>query len=149
MRSHLAATLVALAAVATLAMSPVCAAPKDEIRGAFSKFVAAQNAHDLKAVGELLSDSPDFLWIAPGRIVRGRDAALSHFRELFKSTWRVDPDWSTFQVMMLDVSTAEIFVRVSTTNGAPARSARMNQILVNTARGWRVLSILPGDLPPN
>jgi len=51
--------------------------------------------------------------------------------------------------MMLDVSTAEIFVRVSTTNGTPARSARMNQILVNMARGWRVLSILPRDLPPN
>jgi ketosteroid isomerase-like protein len=148
MRSHFAATCVALAAVAMLAMSPVCAAPKDEIRGTFRKFVAAQNAHDLKAVGEVLSDSPDFLWIAPGHIVRGRDAALNHFRELFKSTWRVDPDWSTFQVMMLDVSTAEIFVRISTTNGAPARSARMNQILVNTARGWRVLSILPGE-PPN
>src|SRR6266513_5632537 len=44
MRSHLAATLVVLAAVAMLAMNPVCAAPKDEIRGAFSKFIAAQNA---------------------------------------------------------------------------------------------------------
>ena len=149
MRSHLAASLVALAAVAMLAMTPLCAAPKDEIRAAFTKFVAAQNAHDLNAVGELLSDSPDFLWIAPGHIVRGRDAALHRFRELFQSAWHVDPDWSTFQVMMLDVSTAEIFVRVSTASGAPARSARMNQILVHAARGWRVLSILPGDVQSN
>ena len=149
MRSHLAATLVVLTAVAMLAMNPVCAAPRDEIRGAFSKFVAAQNAHNLKAVGELLSDSPNFLWIAPGRIVRGRDVALERFGELFQSTWRVDPDWSTFQIMMLDVSTAEIFVRVSTTIGASAQSARMNQILINTARGWRVFSILPGDVTPN
>lgn len=117
--------------------------------GAFSKFVAAQNAHDLSAVGELLSNSPDFLWIAPGGMVRGRDAALSRFGELFQSGRHVDPDWSTFQVMMLDVSTAEVFVRVSTTNGAPARSARMNQIMVNTARGWRVLSILPSAVSPS
>ena len=149
MRPHLTATLGALAAVAMLAMSPVCAAPKDDIRATFSKFVAAQNAHDLKAVGELLSGSRNFLWIGPGYVVRTRDAALTHFGELFQSTWRVDPDWSTFQVVMLDVSTAEIFVRVSTTNGGRARLVRMNQVLVKTTRGWRVLNILSGDVPPN
>ena len=149
MRSHLAAILVSFAAVAMLATSPVDAAPEDEIRSTFSKFVDAQNAHNLKAVGELLSDSSNFLWIAPGRIVRGRDAAIHRFGELFQSTWRVDPDWSTFQIVMLDVSTAEIFVRVSTTIGGPAQSAQMNHILVNTARGWQVLSILPGNAPPD
>ena len=149
MRSCIAAVLVALTSLGMPAVSPVCAAPKDDIRGAFSKFVAAQNAHNLKAVGEALSDSPNFLWIAPGRIVRGRNAALNRFGELFQSTWRVDPDWSTFEFIMLDVSTAEIFVRVSTTVGTSARSVRMIQIMVNTARGWRVLSILPGDVRPN
>jgi hypothetical protein len=149
MRSRPAAAVFALAAVAVLAMGRVCAAPKDEIRGAFRNFVVAQNAHDIRAVGQLLSDSPDFLWIASAGVVRGRDAALNRFRELFPGTWRVDPDWSTFQVMMLDVSTAEIFVRASTTAGGPAHSARMSYILVNTPRGWRVLSILPGDVPTN
>jgi hypothetical protein len=149
MRSYIVALLVALTSLAISAVSPVCAAPKDEIRGAFTKFVAAQNAHNLKAVGEILSDSPNFLWIAPGRIVRGRNAALNRFGELFQSTWRVDPDWSTFEFMMLDVSTAEIFVRVSTTVGTSAQSVRVIQIMVNTVRGWRVLSILPGDARPN
>jgi hypothetical protein len=41
----------------------------------FAKFVAAQNAHDLKAVGELLQDSPQFLWITRGVPIWGRDAA--------------------------------------------------------------------------
>ena len=146
MRSHLAAALLVVSVFAMLAMSPVCAETKRPIRGAFSKFIAAQNAHDLKAVGGVLSDSPDFLWISPGLVVRGSDAALDRFGTLFKSAWRVDPDWSTFQIMMLDVSTAEIFVRVSTTSGASVESARMNQILVNTARGWRVFSILLSDM---
>ena len=73
---------------------------------------------------------------------------MKRFGELFQTTWRVDPDWSTFQIMMLDVSTAEIFVRVAITDDALGQSTRMNQILVNTARGWRVLSILPVNLPP-
>jgi hypothetical protein len=34
---------------------------EDEVRALFAKFVAAQNAHDLKTVGELLRHSPQFL----------------------------------------------------------------------------------------
>src|SRR5436309_3389130 len=109
MRSHSAAILVVVAGIAMLAMGPVRAAPKDEIRATFRTFVAAQNAHDFKAVGELLSDSTDFLWIDRGHVVRGRDGALKRFGELFQSTWRIDPDWPTFQIVMLDVSTAEVF----------------------------------------
>jgi hypothetical protein len=33
----------------------------DEVRVLFSRFVTAQNAHDLKAVGEILLDSPQSL----------------------------------------------------------------------------------------
>ncbi len=148
MRSYLATSLVALAAVALLATNPVAGAPRDEIRSVFTRFVAAQNAHDLKAVGELISDSPDVLWITQGQVGRGRDAALRHFAELFHGTWRVDPDWSTFQVLMLNISTAELFVRVSTTDGGAAQSTQLDQILVKTKRGWRVLSIVNGAVPP-
>jgi hypothetical protein len=48
---------------------------------------------------------------------------------------------------MLDVSTAEVFVRVKITNGAPPQTTLMNQILVNTPRGWRVSSIVVGGNP--
>ncbi len=54
MRSHIVPALVSLTAAAMLSVSPACAAPSDEIKGAFSKFIAAQNAHDLKAVDETL-----------------------------------------------------------------------------------------------
>ena len=147
MRSRLAATFVALAAAGTLAQDPLPATPANDIGDTFTRFLAAQNAHDLKTIAELLSDSPDFIWISPGNIVRGREAALARFRELFRGTWRIDPDWLAFQILMLDVSTAEIFVRVSITDSAPARLMRMNQIMVNTAHGWRVLCILESDLP--
>lgn len=148
MRSHLATRLVALAAVALVATSPAGGASRDEIRSVFTQFVAAQNAHDLRAAGELISDSPDVLWITPGHVERGRDAALHHFADLFHGTWRVDPDWSTLQVLMLNIATAELFVRVTTIDDGTEQSTQLDQILVKTKRGWRVLSIVDGAVPP-
>ena len=43
---------------------------------------------------------------------------------------------------MLDVSTAEIIVYATVNNGPAAQMTRINQIMVNTTRGWRVLTIL-------
>jgi hypothetical protein len=147
MRPHLIPVLVSLTTVAVLSISPACAAPSEQIKGDFSRFVTAQNSHDLKAVDKSLLVSPDFLWIAPGQTVRGRDAALERFGELFQRTWRVDPDWSTLQVMMLDVSTAEVFVRAKVTDGASTRNMRINHLLVQTPRAWRVMSIVFADAP--
>ena len=52
--------------------------------------------------------------------------------------------------MMLDVSTAQIFVRMVITSDAvgqpvPSGPTLVNQILVMTSTGWRVLGILPGN----
>ena len=45
----------ALAAVLMICAGSVQAGTEDDVKAQFSKFVAAQNAHDLKAVGETLS----------------------------------------------------------------------------------------------
>ena len=84
MRSHPSAILSILALAGALAASQAHAAPKDDVKGAFTRFVNAQNAHDLKAMGNLLRDSPDFLWISSGHVVRERGAALQRFQEMFK-----------------------------------------------------------------
>ena len=60
------------------------ASSEDEIKALFTKFVEAQNAHDLKAIGNLLQDSPNFLWIALGTPIWGRDAALRRFEALYQ-----------------------------------------------------------------
>jgi hypothetical protein len=146
MRPRLISTLVSLTAAAALSTSLACAAPRDQIRLGFSRFIAAQNAHDVKAVDESLVASAEFLWIAPGQVVRGRDAALMHLDQLFKGNWRIDPDWSTLQIMMLDVSTAEVSVRVTITNGTSTQTALLNPILVAAPRGWRVMSVVFGNV---
>ena len=153
MRFWLAALVVASACAALPAASPAAAAARDEVAATFMQFVAAQNAHDLEALSGLLSDSPNFLWITRDGVVRGRDDALRRFARLFQGTWHADPDPSTLEVTMLDVSTAQVSVQIVIADGAsvpwtPPRPTLMNQIMVRTPEGWRILSILPVTIQP-
>src|SRR6202012_5985242 len=67
-RHHIAHALTATAVFAAASFAPgsALAASEDEIRAAFQQFVAAQNAHDVKAVEGLLLPSADFLWLTRG-----------------------------------------------------------------------------------
>ncbi len=142
------AALVAL----SLFIRPLAAAPKDEVRATFDRFVAAQNDHDAKAVEALLLDSPNFLWITRGAPVWGADAAMKRFVTLYQGTWRLDPDAASLQVMMLADGVAQLYVPIMFTIGPSGQSARptrflMNQLLVKTAAGWKISSILPIPAP--
>jgi hypothetical protein len=149
MRFHRFAVLFALVLGCALATGTLGAGPKDDPRATFSRFIASHNARDVRGVGKLLSDSPDFLWITPGHVVRGRDAAVRYFRELYRHPSRVDIDWSTFQSLGLDISTTEIFVSGAISEAGVPRRVRINVILVDTARGWRVRTLVVENSPPN
>jgi ketosteroid isomerase-like protein len=142
--------VAALIAMASISYGPKSAAEDAdaEVRAAFDRFVAAQNAHDIKAVESLLSESPDFLWITRGAPIWGQDAALKRFTALYQGTWRLEPDTSAFKIMTLGDKTAQIYVPITFTIGAPGQAAQttrflMNQVLVRTPAGWKVSSILP------
>jgi uncharacterized protein (TIGR02246 family) len=135
-----------------LVTNTASAAPEDEVRATFERFVAAQNAHDVKAVELLLLNSPDFLWITRGTPVWGSDAALKRFVALYEGTWRLDAEASSLRITMLGDHAAQIYVPIMFTIGAPGQSAQttrflMNQVLVKTPGGWRVSSILPIPAP--
>jgi ketosteroid isomerase-like protein len=70
-----------------LVSSPVLAAPEDDVKATFDRFVAAQNARDIKAVGETLHDTPNFLWITRGTPIWGHEAALKRFEALYQGTF--------------------------------------------------------------
>ena len=128
------------------------AAPEDEVRATFERFVAAQNAHDVKAVESLLLNSSDFLWITRGTPVWGSDAALKRFIALYEGTWRLEAEASSLRITMLGDRAAQVYVPIMFTIGAPGQSAQatrflMNQILIKTPGGWRVSSILPIPAP--
>ena len=124
------------------------AGTEDDIKAVFNAFVSAQNAHDSKAVSNTLHDSPNLLWITRGTTVWGREAALKRFEALYQGTWRLEPEAGAFKLIMLGTDTAQIFVPIVFTVGAPGQTAQptrflMNQILIKTAEGWRVSAILP------
>jgi ketosteroid isomerase-like protein len=128
------------------------AGSEDEAKAAFAKFIAAQNAHDIKAVGELLHDSPNFLWITRGAPIWGRDAALKRFEALYQGTWSLDPKMDELRTFELQPGVVQLYVPITfmiSQAGQTAQPARflMNQVLVKTADGWKVSSILPIPAP--
>lgn len=138
--------------MSTIAGGATMAAPEDEVRATFERFVAAQNAHDEKAVAGLLLDSADFLWITRGTPVWGHAPAMGRFAGLYRGTWQLAPDQAALKVMMLGEGAAQLFIPINFTIGAagqPAQTTRflMSMILRKTADGWKVSSILPIPAP--
>ena len=144
-------TAAAFAALSVL-VRPLAAAPEDEVRATFERFVAAQNEHDAKAVEALLLDWPNFLWITRGTPIWGVDAALKRFATLYQGTWRLDPDAAGLNVMMMGDGVAQLYVPIMFTIGPSSQAAQptrflMNQLLVKTASGWKISNILPIPAP--
>jgi ketosteroid isomerase-like protein len=138
--------ITALLLVVTSAW-PAHAGGEDDIRAAFQRFVAGQNAHDVATIKDLLLDSPSFLWITRGAPIWGRDAAMTRFEALYTGTWRLEPE-GELRVVMLSDAVAQLFVPIMFTIGSAGSSPQqtrflMNQTLVKTAAGWKVASILP------
>src|SRR3954462_7207436 len=132
----------------SLMIKSAVAAADDEVRATFDRFVAAQNAHDIKAVESLLLGSPNFLWITRGTPFWGHDAALQRFASLYQGTWRLDREGSALRVIMLGEGAAQLYVPINFTLGAPGQPAQptrflMNMVLVMTPAGWQFSSILP------
>jgi hypothetical protein len=137
----------------TLSTGHAFAGVDDDVKATFDRFVAAQNAHDVSAVRDVLLNSPNFLWITRGAPIWGRDAALKRFETLYQGTWKLSPDTSNLKVVLLTATTAQLFVPIMFNIGPPGQPAPdalflMNQTPVKTAAGWRIASILPIPLPP-
>jgi uncharacterized protein (TIGR02246 family) len=142
-------------ALLSLALSVAPAAwagPEDEIRPLFGRFVAAQNAHDLSAVGDLLWDSARFLWVTRGTAIWGREAGLKRFEALYHGTWRLEVNAAELHVTMLSNDVAQLYVPIVFTIGSAGQAAHttrflMNQTIIKTPAGWKVASILPIPVP--
>jgi ketosteroid isomerase-like protein len=154
-RNNTARCLIGCATLPLISLmmeSAIAAGPEDDVRATFDRFVVAQNAHDIKAVGSLLLDSPDFLWITRGAPIWGQEAALRRFVALYEGTWRLEPDPSSLKVTIVGGGFAQVYVPIMFTIGAsgqPSQQTRflMNQVLVKTPGGWRISSILPIPAP--
>jgi hypothetical protein len=124
------------------------AADETEARAFFTKFVAAQNAHDVDGVKSMLWNSPGMLWYGRGVETRGREAVADRFREYYQGTWHLEPDMSQFHVTVVSNDVMQILVPIVFTRGLPGQPSQDNKFLisqtfVHDAEGWHVASIMP------
>lgn len=136
--------LVAAAMFATAAHASM----EEEVRAVFDKYIATQNAHDLKGMRILLSDSPDLLWISRGKAIWGREAALKSLEERYKGTWRIDVDKKELRVISVSRRVAQVYAPTELTFGDPGVEPARNRLYINLVmvkkpEGWQIVSILP------
>ena len=109
---HVKTSLPTLTAILTLFIGHAFAGVDEHVKATFDRFVAAQNAHDVPAVRDVLLDSPNFLWVTRGLPVWGRDAALKRFETLYQGTWKLSPDTANLKVVLVTDTTAQLFVPI-------------------------------------
>lgn len=137
--------LIALVSVGTLARASTM---EDEVRAVFDKYIATQNAHDLKGMRNLLSDSPDMLWISRGKPIWGKDAALKSLEERYKGTWKIDVDKRELRVISVSRRVAQVYAPTELSVGEPGAEPARNRLYINLVMvkkpdGWQIVSILP------
>ena len=142
-----AALLVVLMTVASGGCASA-AADEAAARAFFSKFVAAQNAHNADDVKSMLWNSPSMLWFSRGVETRGRDAVAARFKEYYEGTWHLEPDMAQFHVATISDDVMQILVPIVFTRGLPGKPPQDNtflisQTFVRDADGWHIASILP------
>jgi len=141
---------VALTMTATLARA---ASMEEEVRAVFDKYIATQNSHDLKALRNLLADTPDLLWISRGKPIWGREAALKSLEERYKGTWHIDVDRKELRVISVSRRVAQVYAPTQLTVGDPGVEPARNRVYINLMMvkkpdGWQITSILPILVPP-
>ncbi len=140
----------ALTAIVRLAHA---ATMEEEVRAVFDKYIAIQNAHDLKSMRNLLADSPDFLWVSRGKPIWGREAALKSLEERYKGTWHIDANKKELRVISISRRVAQVYAPTLLTVGDPGVEPARNRLYINLVmvrkpEGWQIVSILPILVPP-
>src|SRR5207247_8124737 len=141
----------ALAAIATPAQA---ATMEDEVRAVFDKYIAVQNAHDLKSMRSLLADSPDLLWISRGKPVWGREAALKSLEERYRGTWRIDVDRKELRIISVSRRVAQVYAPTQLTVGDPGVDPSktrlyINLVMCNKPEGVQIVLIWPINVTPH
>ena len=141
------------AALVTMATPVHAVTMEEEVRAVFDKYIATQNAHDLKSMRNLLADSPDFLWISRGKPIWGREAALKSLEERYKGMWHIDVDKKELRVISVSRRVAQVYAPTQLTVGDPGMEPAKNRLYINLVmvkkpEGWQIVSILPILVPP-
>jgi ketosteroid isomerase-like protein len=137
----------------SLSSAAAAASPTDELQAAFAKFVAAQNAHDIRAVADLLRSGPEFVWVTRGNVIWGREKALERFATLYAGTWELKTDPAAVRIVFISSTVAQLLAPIKFRIGPPGQPAAdadfiMTQAWIHESDGWKISSLLPIPASP-
>ena len=129
------------------------AADAQEIRALFLRQAAAETAHDIAGIEQVLARAapgqPDPVnFIARAYRFWGREAVLEHFRTTFLGTWKFEPDRDAIRIVPIGAEVAHIYAPTKITVGAALQAGTpytflVNEFAIRTANGWRISTIVP------
>ena len=138
--------ILALALLAEVAAGPARADWSEEVRATYERFVAAQNARDLRRVREMLLDGPQFLWVTDGMSVWGREAMLERMASFQEAeVWRVEPDLARAEPVRVTEATAFLHLSLTLVIGSQPSPDRLRFLVsilcVRGIDGWRIAAL--------
>jgi uncharacterized protein (TIGR02246 family) len=138
--------ILALALFAEIAPGPARADWAEEVRATYERFVAAQNARDLRRVRELLLDSPQFLWVSDGMSVWGREAMLERMASFQEAeVWHVEQDLARTEPVRVNEATAFLNLPLTLVIGSQSSPDRLRFLVsilcVRGVDGWRIAAL--------
>jgi hypothetical protein len=126
------------------------------VRKAFKQLIDAENSHDLSAVGPLILQSPNTLFVAKAPVgwqgYWGKEDVMQHFHDLYQHPFWIDPDYAKEKVVFLTAGVAETYVPVSITaeyGNFPKPTPFIMVLLWMRQNGtWRMATDIPIPIPP-
>lgn len=124
-----------------------------DIHALFLRQAAAETAHDIDAMDEVLArtapgqDDP-VNFVGRAYCFWGRDAVLDHFRTVFTGTWRFEPEVEQIRIIAISEDVAHIYAPTSITIGPQGGTENtlrflVNEFAVRTPAGWKISAIVP------
>ena len=135
---------------ATVLGNSAHADPGTEARALYDRFAAAQNAHDIDAVRDLLLDTPEFLWVSNGMSYWGADTMVARMAQFQQAeVWQVEPDLAKAVAVTVNAETAYFHLPLTLVIGradAPSQLRFLVSMLaVDTDEGWRIAALFTTD----
>jgi ketosteroid isomerase-like protein len=128
-------------------------ADRRAVKDVFLRQAAAATAHDIVAFERVLATAPagqpdPIAFVAHAYQFWGKPALIEHFKETFKGVWKFEPKVASINIIPLTPDVAELYAPTQITLGASEGSARtapflVYEVVVRTAQGWRIASIVP------
>jgi hypothetical protein len=124
-----------------------------EVKAAYARFIAGQNAHDASMVAGVLMKSKGLVWAQyGGNSIWGFDEVMAAFKNAWKGSWHLNPQLNELRITSAAPGVAVLITPLLYTDGDPGEQpstvpVRWGGVFVKTANGWCISSIFITPYP--